>query len=117
MSPLPLVIIESPFGTRPDGTRCTLDEINENKAYLRECMRDSMIKKAERPFASHALYTQFLDDTNKEERERGLRLGWDFLHGADLVAVYMDRGLTDGMRRGIERAKSVGVPLEERYLF
>ena len=75
-----------------------------------------LIRRAERPFASHALYTQFLDDTDKEERERGMRLGWDFLHSADLVAIYMDRGLTDGMRRGVGRAESVGVPTEVRYL-
>lgn len=100
----PLVIIESPYKGDP-----------ENIAYAKRAMRDS-IARGERPFASHLLYTQVLDDSDHDDRELGMELGWDFLHHADLVAVYTDRGISEGMYRGMERAKLVGVPIAQRWV-
>lgn len=103
----PIVVIESPFG----GEVCT------NVAYARACLADSL-GRGEAPFASHLLYTQpgVLDDNKPEERSKGIETGWAFYNAASLVAVYIDRGITNGMKDGIARAKSLGVTVEERKI-
>ena len=108
--PRPLVVIESPFrGRFPE----------ENVEFARRAMEDAY-RRGERPFASHLLYTQILDDGDPEQRVEGIELGWDFFHTADLVAVYVNNtaehegGISDGMRRGIQRADEIGVPVEYR---
>lgn len=106
-----LVILESPFAAdTPDG-------IEENVRYARECVRDSLLR-GEAPLASHLLYTQpgVLDDRVPEEREAGIAAGLAWIDHADATVVYVDRGISNGMRRGIELARSVGRPVEERSL-
>ena len=125
-----LVIIESPLGTKPDGTRCTAEEMAENQRYARACMLDSL-RRGEAPFASHVLYPLVLDDATPEERRMGMEAGFAWGHAAWLaagpsdtygeflatVAVYVDRGVTSGMRAGIERHKDHrDVSIEERRL-
>lgn len=103
----PIVVIETPFG----------GEVCANVAFARACLADS-IGRGEAPFASHLLYTQpgVLDDDKPEERKMGIEAGWTFHHAASLVAVYVNRGISNGMREGIEHAKSLGIPVEERTL-
>jgi hypothetical protein len=74
------------------------------------------LSKGEAPFASHGLYTQpgVLDDNIKAEREKGLHAGWAWMDAADLVAVYCDEGLSDGMKRGIKRAEEKSIRIEYR---
>lgn len=100
-----LVYIESPYA----GNR------RRNDAYLHACMRDSLAR-GEAPYASHALYTQFLDDTIPAERELGMESGFAWGSKAELSAVYVDLGVSGGMRAGIERAKSDGRPVEMRTI-
>lgn len=104
MTPLP-VILESPYAGDVEG----------NLAYLRECMRDSLLR-GEAPFASHALYTQVLDDNNAGEREAGIQAGFAWRMRAVKTVVYTDRGLSRGMLYGIEHAKSCGHVIEYREL-
>lgn len=101
------VIIESPYR----GDRAI------NDRYLREAMRDSL-KRGEAPFASHGLYTQegVLNDADIADRELGIRAGWRWMLVASLVAVYADLGISEGMRRGIERAGSFGIPIVYRNI-
>jgi hypothetical protein len=98
-----LVYLESPFA----GPR------RRNAAYLRACMLDSLAR-GEAPYASHALYTQFLDDDVPAEREMGMDAGFAWGAKADLTAVYVDLGISGGMRLGIARAESDGRPHEMR---
>ena len=102
-----LVLIESPYSR--DVARC--------EAYARAALRDCL-KRGEAPFASHMLYTQpgVLDDLNPDEREEGMQAGWAWGARADMTAVYVDLGITLGMRRGIARAELGGRPVEERTL-
>jgi len=67
------VVIESPYGTRPDGTRCTPAEVARNERYLDRCIRDS-IDRGEAPYASHGFFTKpgRLDDTKPEQRRQGI---------------------------------------------
>lgn len=101
------VFIESPYA----------GDVAANIKYARACLADSL-RKGEAPFASHLLYTQdgVLDDTKPEERSLGIAAGQEFLACCDLSAVYIDRGITDGMRLGIEAAQKLGITIEYRSL-
>lgn len=99
------VILESPYAGDVEG----------NRAYLRACIRDSLSRK-EAPFASHAIYTQALDDTVPAEREMGIHAGFAWRVRAVKTVVYTDRGLSAGMKLGIEHAKNCGHVIEYREL-
>lgn len=107
MNRRPLVIIESP---------CAGD-VKGNTTFARCCLHDS-IMRGESPFASHLLYTQeyVLDDKVDRERKLGLETAARFYDAADLVAVYLDRGISNGMRLGIYRAHERGLRIEYRWL-
>ena len=78
-------------------------------------MLDSLYR-GEAPFASHALYTQMLDDTIPEQRSMGINAGLAWGDAADLVAVYQDLGISAGMKMGIERHQANGTRIEYRSL-
>ena len=106
-----LVILESPFaGKTPADTEANL-------TYLREAMADCLSRE-EAPFASHALYTQpgVLDDTKADEREKGVLAGFAWRKHAAKTVVYTDRGLSEGMIRGITHAVEIDHPVEFRSL-
>jgi hypothetical protein len=110
-----LVVIESPFGTRPDGTRCLPEERSRNRRYLDACMLNSF-ERGEAPLASHRMYPGVLNDEEPEQRQKGLVAGWYWGAKADVVAVYVDLGVTPGMLGGIEQANLRGQPIEYRRL-
>lgn len=103
-----LVILESPYA----------GDIAANVAYARACLRDCLMR-GEAPIASHLLYTQagVLRDEDPAERALGIAAGLAWLRGAEASVVYVDRGISDGMRQGIEAAQSMGRPVEFRSLF
>lgn len=106
-----LVVIESPFAApTPEG-------IEANIEYARACVADSL-RRGEAPYASHLLYTQpgILRDEVPEEREQGISAGFAWGDRADLRAVYLDRGMSGGMRAGIRAALAAGQPIEFRSL-
>lgn len=88
-----LTVIESPYA----------GEIERNLRYVRACMSDAL-SRGEAPFASHALYTQdgVLDDAIPEERKAGINAGFEWGKHADIVAFYVDLGLSNGMLKAIE---------------
>lgn len=99
------VLIESPF----KGDRA------KNARYLRAAAADCKAR-GEAYFASHAFYTQFLDDDDSEERAWGIEAGLAWGACAHATVVYADLGLSSGMLLGIERAEAEGRPVETRYL-
>ena len=101
------VIIESPFA----------GDVQANIEYARRCVRDSLMR-GESPIASHLLYTQdgILNDDILTERQHGIDAGLAWCAVADLSAVYVDRGMSKGMRYGIKVAEEAGVPVEYRTL-
>lgn len=101
------VILESPFA----------GDVEANLTFVRACMRDCLLR-GEAPFASHALYTQpgVLNDDVAAERAHGIDAGHAWLHGAQAVVVYTDRGKSRGMELGIARAEAFGLPVEYRSL-
>ena len=102
-----LVIIESPYA----------GDIDRNVDYARRCMHDSLTR-GEAPLASHLLYTQpgILDDTLDLERQLGIDAGLAWGAQAELTAVYMDLGVSGGMRYGVAKAKEAGRPIEYRRI-
>jgi hypothetical protein len=101
------VILESPYS----------GDVAANETYARACVRDSL-NCGEAPQASHLLYTQpgVLDDRDPLEREMGILAGLAWLRMADATVVYMDNGISSGMRLGIDAAMAAGVPVEYRKL-
>lgn len=106
-----LVLVESPFAGR------TVEETVRNVRYLRAALRDCLLR-GEAPFALHALYTLegVFDDTVPQERRTGIEAGLAWGRRAELTAVYIDLGMSEGMRIGIARAISEGRPVEHRSI-
>lgn len=109
------VVIESPFGKRVDGSRCSPTEMARNVRYLKRCLADSL-SRDEAPFASHALYPQVLDDATPEQREQGMAAGLAWGAVGEAVAVYIDHGETEGMTRGIAQHVENGLPIAYRRI-
>ncbi len=101
------VVIESPFGTNPDGSRADQATVDRNIAYARRAML-WCLRKGYSPYGSHLLYPQCLDDATPDERELGIKAGFAWGRAAELVLVFGDYGLTPGMLRGIARAADDG---------
>ena len=102
-----LVVLETPFR----------GDVEKNIEYARKCMRDCFMR-GEFPFASHLLYTQegILDDGAPEERALGIEAGLAWVKVAEATIVYTDLGISEGMKKGIERAKKESRPVEYRTL-
>ncbi len=101
------VIIESPFA----------GDIERNTQYARAAMHDCLMR-GEAPFASHLLYTQpgVLDDDKPVERKHGIDAGLAWGDVADAVVVYIDHGISPGMRHGISCHELTGRTIEYRII-
>jgi hypothetical protein len=106
-----LVLLESPYRGATDA------ETAENVAYARACMRDCF-DRWEYPFASHLLYTQpgILNDAIDSERNLGILAGLAWGNHATKTVVYQDRGISRGMKQGIEAARDAGRAIDYRWL-
>ncbi len=100
-----LIILESPYA----------GNITANLAYARAAMLDSL-NRQEAPFASHLLYTQFLDDNDPRQRALGISAGQAWLLKAEAVAVYTDLGISPGMKIGIHLAELLTRPIHYRRI-
>lgn len=102
-----LVVIESPFA----------GEVGKNVEYARRCLKHSA-DRGEAPIASHLLFAQdgIFDDNNPVERMHGIAAGLAWHRVAELVAFYIDRGISPGMVKAAEHARAIGVKIEFRSL-
>lgn len=91
----PLVVIESPLA----------GDFEKNVAYAKRCIHDSL-GRGENPYASHLLFAQpgLLDDTNEEQRDLGIECGLGWAAASAMHAIYIDLGISDGMKKGIRSA-------------
>jgi hypothetical protein len=99
------VCVESPL--RGDYAR--------NIAYADACMLDAL-RRGEAPFLGHVMYPRVLNDVEPADRELGIAAHLAWLAAAELVALYVDYGISSGMTRAIERAQSACIPVEQRRL-
>lgn len=103
------VTIESPFGApTPEG-------IATNVAYARACLLDSL-RRGEAPLASHLLYPQALSDALPDERQKGMMAGYEWMKAAEAVVLYLDRGVSNGMKTAESYALQFQKPVERRWL-
>lgn len=113
------VVVESPFATSELQVGDSVLTIHQdvNIEYARACCRD-VFRQGEAPFASHILYTQegILDDAVPAERKRGIEAGFIIGQFAKKRVFYVDRGFTDGMRKGLVEARRLGQVCEVRRL-
>ncbi|TQI68566.1 DUF4406 domain-containing protein [Clostridium sp. KNHs216] len=56
------------------------------------------------PLAPHTIFTQYLDDTNPQQRQKGLQMGLELLKRCDELWVCGDV-ISEGMRQEIEYAE------------
>lgn len=90
------IVIESPYA----------GHVLRNEVYARTCCAHALAL-GDAPFASHLLYTQpgILDDTKEDERALGISAGFFWGAVAHATVVYIDLGVSDGMRKGIKEAQ------------
>lgn len=105
-----LVILESPYAGN-------VWQRWLNRRYARRCVRDALMR-GEAPIASHLLYTQpgILRDNVPDERKLGIDAGLAWKSKAEASVAYIDRGISPGMRYGIDAARAAGLPVEQRSL-
>jgi hypothetical protein len=102
-----LVVVESPYA----------GDVEANVAYAKRCVHDCL-NRSEAPYASHLFFTQpgILDDLVPGERKLGIEAGFAWGRAAELVAFYVDRGWSRGMRAGYVEAVRRGTSIEIRAL-
>jgi hypothetical protein len=106
-----LVVIESPWAGLGAGEKAT--------NYLRQCIRDSL-SRGEIPWASHAMlaHTRALYEEDEDQRAEGLEINRAMImHYAQLVAFYIDHGMSAGMKLARQWAGMHGVRIEERKIY
>lgn len=65
------------------------------------------------PFATHLLYTRFLDEDDPAQRELGISMGLRFMEVCEEVWAYIGEDISEGMRREMEHARALGKPVIE----
>ena len=100
----PLVYIASPYAGD------TATNVRRAPGYCRFAVTKNCI-----PIAPHLQYTQFMDDSDKEQRELGLFFAV-VLHGkCDELWIFGDR-VSNGMSQEIKKAEKRGIPIR-RFSF
>ena len=105
------VILESPF--RGKGK----NDQNRNIKYARLCMREMFLRFGEIPYASHLLYPQCLDDSNRLERHIGITGNLLFHSMIESVVFYIDLGFSDGMMIAYQNAQKHKKEIINRNLY
>jgi len=85
--------------------------------YLLDALADAL-RRGEAVMAPHGLYPLVLDDSEPEDRARGLAAGlaWLAPSAIDAVVVYCDLGISRGMAAEIHTAEARGIPCESRWI-
>lgn len=84
------------------------DNINKAKEYCKFVVA----KMKAMPVCPHIYFTQFLDDNNELEREIGMDFGLRLLSECDRVMVFDNNGISEGMKKEIELANRLNIPVE-----
>ncbi len=95
----PLVYIASPYaGDTEYNISCA-------RGYCRFAVNRGCI-----PIAPHLLYPQFMDDSDREEREQGLLFALVLLGKCDELWVFGET-ISNGMAKEIKKAEKRGIPI------
>jgi len=99
------VVIESPWA----------GNVNANRLYALRCLRDSL-QQGESPFMSHLLYPLVSENFSREERDRGMKAGREWIEVADRLIMYIDYGVSPGMNMARERAEELRIEIVVRKI-
>lgn len=83
--------------------------------YAVRCTKDSLLKN-EAPIASQLFFYQTLSDKDPIERDIGLQCQLSWLKVADIVAVYVDFGITPAMKVAMNNAILLQKKIEYRTI-
>jgi hypothetical protein len=115
-----IVVIESPFKpsdsdvAKYEGRYSRAELLRQNLVYARMLLLNSLLQ-GETPVASHLLYTQVWSEKD-ELREAGIKAGIELHKRADLVALGVDLGMSNGMRLAADHASLIGVAQTRRVI-
>lgn len=98
----PIVIVESPFA----------GDTKRNLAYLLRAF-EWCFNSGYLPIASHAMFTQVLDDKLPDQRKRGIEWGYEYWDCADRLFFFIDYGMSPGMTAAHAEAILQGRRVEE----
>lgn len=90
-------------------------ERGRNVAYAKAAMLDCF-SRSEAPFVPHLLYPAVLEDDIPAERAKSINASIRWLSVAEVVVVYGDLGISEGMRAELSAAKLTGIRAEYRSL-
>lgn len=96
----PLVYIASPYAGD------TETNVRRAQGYCRFAVTKNCI-----PIAPHLHYPQFMDDSDKEQRELGLFFALVLLGKCDELWIFGDR-VSNGMSQEIKKAEKRGIPIK-----
>lgn len=99
------IVLESPYA----------GDVARNRAYLNACIADAC-RRGESPYASHKMLTDSLDDTGEHERRQGIEAGLVWGEMADYIVLYVDLGISPGMRLAENYYLSKGKEVKHRAL-
>ena len=99
-----LVYICSPLGAP------TQEKVHRNMLKAREYMKIVSEKLNCRAIALHAILPEYLDESNPEERQLGLKFGLDLLRICKKIVV-CGEVISDGMREEIKLAEKLGIEI------
>ena len=100
----PLVYIASPYSGDIE------TNVRRAQGYCRFAVTKNRI-----PIAPHLHYPQFMDDSDKEQRELGLFFALVLLGKCDELWIFGDR-VSNGMSQEIKKAEKRGIPIR-RFSF
>lgn len=109
-TPIPrCVFICSPFSADNDA------DLFRNIEYAQDASKDA-IDRGESPYTPHLFLTQILKDGDQAQRDLSLELAKRWLRRCDGLAVYIDYGVSAGMKGEIAAATAAHIPIWYRGL-
>ena len=90
-------------------------DIARNIRYADACLLDSL-ERGEAPFLGHLLYPRVLTDLDPQQRLRGIQAHLVWLRRAEVVVIYTDHGISEGMQSAIDLAETECIHVEYRTL-
>lgn len=104
-----LAIIEAPFN-------CPEMDEKKYKWYMSLCIKDCF-DRGESPFSADSFYHQFLDAKVLTQRTKAISAGLEWARYADVVAFYIDFGISEAMKDRMKIYKAQHKKIECRTLF
>lgn len=95
-----------------------MEDLSQGQMMLRYAIRavNDSIGRSEAPLASHAFYYSLLNYNNPIERDIGLHSQMSWIVVADLIAIYIDFGITPAMEAAINVAQAKSRKIEYRSI-